>query len=541
MSAAAHGIGLRVPHYADILERGLPCGIVEGITENFMDRGGRPRKVLEKVRADGVRVALHGVSLSVGGLAPIDLGYVDRVRALADEIDAAWVSDHLCFGDAGRGRGHDLWPLPYDRATLDWVADRVAQVQDRLGRRLLLENVSSYATWRHDEVPEWEAIRYVAERADCLILLDINNVVVNAHNHGFDPVTFLDGIPAERVAQHHLSGHLDLGTHRFDDHAHEVPDEVWALFRVARERFGQVPTIVEWDGDVPELPRVLEESAKAIAIDAELHPDDPVSIDFRPEPAPAAGEAPPRTAADLAAWWEAMRQDLPLDALSDRLAPHRHLRPRLHTYVSGFYARQAKALSSSFPRTTELLGDRFQETVRAYLLAHPSDDPALENLGRHFADFLEDPVIAGVAALERAGAEALLAPDPDRTPPPPVTPETFALAVPVVVPSLRLVRVDAAILDAWGRTEHDAEVAGVVFWRPQTVVRHDLLRADEVRALELARQGASFAAICDVFAGSPEPLARAQQVLGGWSRHGQVSGLRPPTPAHEETGCSPGC
>jgi uncharacterized protein (UPF0276 family) len=241
--------------------------VVEAVTENFLGRGGRPRAVLERVRRD-VPVALHGVSLSIGGVSPLNGEYLRALRGLCDSIAPAIVSDHLCFGTWGAHYGHDLWPLPYTEEALAHVVGRVAEVQDRLGRRLALENVSSYVAFADSQLAEWDFLSEVARRADCDVLLDINNVYVSARNHGFDPAAYIEAIPIERVAQFHLAGHSDQGTHLLDDHGSQVPPPVWALHQIAVVRFGHVPTIVEWDEDVPSVETLTAEVTKARASEA---------------------------------------------------------------------------------------------------------------------------------------------------------------------------------------------------------------------------------------------------------------------------------
>lgn len=263
-----HGIGLRTQHFAQLLAEGLSVGLVEAISENFMGRGGRPLAVLERVRRDSP-VALHGVSLSIGGLDPIPKEYLRQLSELRRRVDAAWVSDHFSFGSVHGHASHDLWPLPFTEETVRHVVARVQQVQDALGQRLVLENVSSYVEFASSELTEWEFVREVAERADCELLLDVNNVYVNAVNHGFDAKAYLAALPTRRIRQLHLAGHLDCGTHLFDHHGAPVADPVWKLYRECARLHGAVPTIIEWDEDVPSLERVLEESARAAAVEAE--------------------------------------------------------------------------------------------------------------------------------------------------------------------------------------------------------------------------------------------------------------------------------
>ena len=216
-----------------------------------------------------VPVVLHGVSLSVGSVDPLEEKYLLQLRDLARRIDPAYLSDHLCWGSHGGRYAHDLLPLPYTEEALAHVVQRVQRVQEVLGRQILLENVSSYVAYRDSTMPEWEFLAQVAERADCGILLDINNIYVSARNHGFNPRDYLAGIPPARVGQFHLAGHSDKGTHLLDTHDAAVPESVWQLYQDAVARFGRVPALVEWDDHIPELEVLLEESHKARAVEAE--------------------------------------------------------------------------------------------------------------------------------------------------------------------------------------------------------------------------------------------------------------------------------
>jgi len=264
-----HGIGLRTKHFPRVLDGTARADWFEAISENFMIRGGRPLAVLERVRAEAP-IVLHGVSLSIGSTDPLNLRYLDELADLAARFAPAWVSDHLCWGSVGGHYAHDLLPLPYTEEALALVAERVRVVQDRLRRRILLENVSSYLTFTHSTTPEWEFLAAVAERADCGILLDVNNVYVSAMNHGFAPEAYIDGVPAERVGQIHLAGHSDHGTHLLDTHDAAVVPAVWDLYRYALRRLGRVSTLVEWDDRIPELEEVVAEAERARAIESEV-------------------------------------------------------------------------------------------------------------------------------------------------------------------------------------------------------------------------------------------------------------------------------
>lgn len=257
-----HGVGLRPKHYTQFLEGSPDIAWVEAISENFMGIGGRPLAVLEKARRDRP-VVLHGVSLAVGSMEPLSEVYLADLEALIHRIEPAMVSDHLCWGRAHGRYAHDLLPMPYTRESLEHVVERVKQVQGRLDRQILIENPSTYLAFKASVIPEAEFLAEVAERADCGILLDVNNVYVSARNHGFDPVAYLDAVPAKRVGQFHLAGHQDRGTIVIDTHDGHVVDAVWGLYRHAVERFGDVPSLVEWDDHVPTLETLLAESRLA--------------------------------------------------------------------------------------------------------------------------------------------------------------------------------------------------------------------------------------------------------------------------------------
>ena len=265
------GVGLRPEHYEDVLGDG-PRRVdwFEAISENYMDSGGRPLHVLERVRRD-YPVALHGVSLSIGSADDLSERYLRSLRALVERIEPALVTDHLCW-TAVRGRAlYDLLPLPYTEEALEHVACRVRQVQDWLGRQILLENPSTYVQFRHSTMTEWEFLTAVAEQADCGILLDVNNVYVSATNHGFDPLRYLDAIPLARVGQMHLAGCTDMGTYLFDTHSAPVSDAVWSLYAHAVGRFGAGSTLVEWDAEIPTFDRLCAEAAHAQEIAKEVH------------------------------------------------------------------------------------------------------------------------------------------------------------------------------------------------------------------------------------------------------------------------------
>ncbi len=257
------GIGLRTEHFGEILAResdhDLPAiDWFEVTSENFMVAGGKPRHYLDKIRARWP-IVMHGVSLSIGGTDPLDRNYLRALKQLMLQVEPAWVSDHLCWTGVDGINSHDLLPLPYTLEAITHVVARVSEVQDYLGREILLENLSSYVEFSGSAMPEWEFLAAIATRSGCRILLDVNNVQVSARNHGFDPLDYLAGLPADRIWQIHLAGHSDYGDYAIDTHDHDVPPEVWSLYESAIARFGPISTMIERDDHIPPLAELLGE------------------------------------------------------------------------------------------------------------------------------------------------------------------------------------------------------------------------------------------------------------------------------------------
>jgi len=257
------GVGLRTVHFGHVLSKAPEVDFFEAITENFLDTGGRPRHILDRV-AERYPVVLHGVSMSIGGTDPLDLGYLRKVKALATRVKARWVSDHLCFTGVSGRNTHDLLPLPYNEETLRHVVRRAKRVSEVLEQPLVLENPSSYAEFRSSTMSEASFFARLLKDADCGMLLDVNNVYVSSVNHGFDPVAYVDALPADRVVQYHLAGHTDKGTFLLDSHSARVKKDVWELYAHAIARTGPRATLLEWDADIPDFATVHGEAKKAL-------------------------------------------------------------------------------------------------------------------------------------------------------------------------------------------------------------------------------------------------------------------------------------
>lgn len=256
------GVGLRSVHFPYILGTWPDVDWFEIISENFMDSRGRPRYVLDQI-AERYPVVMHGVSMSIGSTDPLDVEYLRKLKRLAEEIGAVWISDHICWTGVAGINAHDLLPIPFNEDTLAHVAARVRRVQEVLERPLILENPSSYITFANSTLSEWEFITRLTEETGCGLLLDVNNVYVSSKNHDLDPVEFLKSLPHERVAQFHLAGHTNCQTHLIDTHDGPVIDPVWELFRLAHELTGGVSTLLEWDAEIPPFEKMHAEVLRA--------------------------------------------------------------------------------------------------------------------------------------------------------------------------------------------------------------------------------------------------------------------------------------
>jgi uncharacterized protein (UPF0276 family) len=442
-----HGVGLRVPHYPRALEGGIDVDWVEVISENFFGGGGRPRAVLERLRRD-LPLVLHGVSLGVGSAGPPVPRYLAQLRQLVDDFEPAWVSDHLCWGHLDDTFSHDLLPLPYTEEALAHVVENVQRVQEALRRPILLENVSSYVSYAGSQLSEWEFLTQVAQRSGCLLLLDLNNILVSAHNHGFAPEQYLAGVPAERIQQLHLANHTQLPTHKFDDHRGPVPEAVWQLFDAAWRRFGPVSSLVEWDEDVPGWEELRAQQRLAVARAERLSRAEPGQRAETGQGAEgarslaAAPRAPAAPTATMTAAPLAETQALFLDALRHPTGVAHWLEQggtarrqqlertfagtaafgavqRLDVYANSYFYRLLGALRELFPRVAFLCGDAlFHNLVTDYVLSCPSREPDLRRLGERLPAFLRShplaerwPLLLELAELEQALTVALDAPD----------------------------------------------------------------------------------------------------------------------------------
>lgn len=256
------GLGLRSSHYQEIFENKPDVPWFELLSDNYMADGGLPILRAEKIRED-YPVTLHGVGMSLGSTDPLNMDYMKRLKSLVNRLEPTYISDHIAWVSINGKYTHDLLPLPYTEEALNVLCNNIQAAQDILGRRLLVENPSSYLTFSQDEMTEWEFIQHIVKRTDCELLLDINNIYVSSQNHNFDPYHYLSQIPANKVKEIHLAGYEKMEHYLFDTHGYQVHPPVWELYRAALQRFGAIPTLIEWDTDIPSFQLLLEEAKKA--------------------------------------------------------------------------------------------------------------------------------------------------------------------------------------------------------------------------------------------------------------------------------------
>jgi uncharacterized protein (UPF0276 family) len=383
-----YGMGLRTQHYDTIFST-WPKAVdwFEIISENFMDTDGKPIRNLEKVLAH-YPVVMHGVGLSIGSTDPLDMEYLKKLKALAGKVNPPWISDHLCWTGVHGKNSHDLLPVPYTEASLKHTVERIKKVQDYLGRRILMENPSTYMEFKQSTISEWEFIARMAEEADCGLLLDANNIYVSCYNHRTDTKAYIDAIPMDRVVQIHLAGHDNKGTHIIDTHGGEVIEAVWNIYRYIIAKTGDVATMVEWDDNIPAFEVVLAEVEKARAFARSKQ--SPNQLPDFSQPMPEDGVAARK------ATFNAMMdgfQDVILTADMQKAKPAEWVRPKkdfpaesqLGVYVDGYRFRLFDVVDEDYPALRQYLGDETMNALLdAYIESHP---PTHFNLARYTDDF----------------------------------------------------------------------------------------------------------------------------------------------------------
>lgn len=462
----AIGVGLRAPHYRQFLEQRPKVDWLEVHTENFLDQSGFDWHVLRQLRRD-YPFSLHGVGMGLGSARGFSDAHLEQVASLVERVEPMLVSEHLCWSAVQDRHLNDLLPLALNEPMLNLLCARVDQVQERLKRTILLENVSSYVRFRSDAMTEAEFMAALSQRTGCGLLLDVNNLYVNQCNHGEDALEALAAVAPGTVGEIHLAGHLVTESAVIDHHGATVAPQVWALYRAALERFGRVATLIEWDTDVPELEVLLAEAARARVL-AERHGGDievasglPGSAGPRPAHRPESNApADPQQDDFAAALFDAAHEAQIVERIT---AP-----TRFALYRGNLSATWDKVLSAAFPVIRQLVGEEFFTAMaRAYGLAHPSASGDLNHFGAAFAGFLEQfehvaeyPYMHDMARLEWALHRAHYRPDRsaiDAAALAGLSPEAFEAARFLL--NATLFASDMAVVPLWQAHQSDSEVA----------------------------------------------------------------------------------
>lgn len=542
------GVGLRTKHYEEITRDWPAMDWFEAISENYMDSGGRPVRTLEAVRGR-YPVALHGVSLSIGSADPLNPVYLERLKTLVRRIDPFIVSDHLCWTGVEGSQLHDLLPLPFTAEALRHLVSRVQQVQETLGRSILLENVSSYVTYKHSVIPEWEFLSEVARRSGCGILLDLNNVYVNANNHGFDPYAYLQGIPASKVGQFHLAGHTDMGGYLFDTHSGQVIDPVWDLYQKALGLYGPVSTLIEWDEAIPEFSRLAAEAEKARTYYRAAKKGSPAKrqeprtlvVSSEAESVPG-GPTLEEIQKKMKGYFQAGGSD---QAGNDFLNPQGKTpgAERMSVYAEGYPIRIHEALKEAYEAVQQVLGPKkFRETSDAYAVRHPSKEYNLSMAGRFYPEYLEKsgwlaeyPFLQDLARLEWAVSEAFHSfdfPPQDLSPLAGLALEEWENVTFQFQPSLRLVASAWPVVDIWRARRGTSQPAPADFQgRAQyaSICRQDLkVRVEDIHPLEfeclkLLSEGGTLGETCEKLAEKSAEELPLMEWFGKWSSSGMIA------------------
>ena len=542
------GMGLRSQHYPVITENWPKVDWFEAISENYMDTGGRPLKILEKVR-QRYPLALHGTALSIGSVDPLNLRYLERLKNLIQRIDPFIVSDHLCWSGTEGVQLHDLLPLPFTEEALAHVCLRVEKVQSVLGRKILLENVSTYVTFRHSTMTEWEFLSEVSKRSGCGILLDLNNIYVNAVNHKFDPLDYLKSIPGERVGQIHLAGHTDRGDFLFDTHNSPIIDKVWHLYEEALRRWGPISTLVEWDEDIPSFEELEKEAEKAKVIyqNHKVRSCPPagragklevgskskknaIASSFQPLASNSASSSSEVPLSKAQALFKSQIRPGPLPAkgrLEMLLNPQGHAsgRERLEIYREGYTARIHESIAEVYEAVRGFLDEEaFDELCRAYADHTSSEDYNLNHAGKHLEEFLKIsavsqkmPFLPDLAKLEWGLWEAFHSFDGScvftQSDLAGLSLEDWERSVIVFQPSVKLLDSSWPVLDLWKARREPSVLAGVRLQNnPQKVligrrvdqVRCELLTPDQFRLIQGLLAGKTLGAVCEELAETSE-------------------------------------
>jgi uncharacterized protein (UPF0276 family) len=534
------GLGLRIPHYAHIFEQRPKVDWFEIISENFMDTGGRPRRNLERIRAQ-YPIVMHGVAMSIGTVDPLNSEYLTKLKQLAHEIEPAWISDHLCWTGTAHKNTHDLLPVPYTEEALKHIVDRIQQVQDFLKRPIALENPSTYLEFKTSHIPEAEFIAQMAKRSGCQLLLDVNNVYVSCYNHRLDAKAYIDALPLDRVIQIHLSGHSNMGTHIIDTHDDHVVDEVWALYQYVVRTAGRVPnTMVEWDDNIPAWEVLVAELDKAKAAAAHAKNGAPL---------PNLAEENPRYVPNIVTPLhdaQTTMQEAILRGTAHDSAPDAWIRAKerfapaeqLAVYVNAYRYRLYDVTAEDYPVLKYYLGEAaFERLIDDFIERAPSTHFNVARYGAGLPAYVATHAAGDAFACELATLENAIAQLADAAETAPLTPEQMAGMTPEALMETRLHPRAALQLFAFDHTVNRYYIAVKEEASPQlplapeksfvAVFRHE----DVMWRMELA--GDEYRLLSNLFAGAPigEALAgleessamKLSEYFSRWMRNGLLA------------------
>ncbi len=552
------GVGLRSEHYQTVLEDKPKVDWFEAITENYMDSGGKPLHVLEEVRAH-YPIGLHGVSLSVGSADPLNRRYLHRLKKLIRRIEPAIVSDHLCWTGVREKQLYDLLPLPFTEEAVKYISRRIDEIQTHLCRKILIENVSSYVTYKHSTLPEWEFLSEVAKRSGCGILLDLNNVYVNSKNHGFDASEYVRSIPAAYVGQYHLAGHTERGDFLFDTHNRPVIEEVWNLYQEALACHGPVTALIEWDADLPPFQELAKEAEKARVYYEKAKKETSISVetataqtnkiksqDFIGGNAPGLKKYEEAMLAYIAPY----ENQITGEKIGDDLLPQtENQSERLAVYREGYLVRCEEALAEAFEGVQSVLGrERFQILVHNYARNYPLKSSNLNDAGIYFSKFLKVwpgvrawPFLADLAdlewkvmrafhAFEKAPlASAFLSK---------MSLEEFAMSKIYFQPSVQIAASVWPILNYWRERKKEnkfedfrqASPQRVLIFRRGVEVFCELIDETQYAVLTALQNQKTIMEVLEELSSilsDPEDLTR---MFGGWVQKGLITGCKIQTP-----------
>lgn len=550
-TCAGFGLGLRTTHYADFLAKKQPLDWLEIITDNFLVEGGKPLVMLDAIRRD-YPMAMHGVAMSIGAANGIDEVYLRKVKALAQRIEPLWISDHLCWTGPSPEQLHDLYPMPYTDEAARHVIEQIQRAQDILQRQLVLENVSSYIDFQHNSASEWQFLAHIAQQADCLLLVDVNNIYVSSVNHRFDPLDYLRALPAHRVQQIHLAGHSDHGDYIVDTHDHPVVPAVWDVYAQACALFGPVATMIERDDHIPPLPDLLDELAIARGIAAKVFaaPRSAEVIISVPEPVQQSSTAARVELAHLQRRIGDYILDLPTPVGSVpalqlvRAVPGVDSAQRLGIYHNAYRVRLAEVLTESFSKTNLYMGsDTFYDEAVAFAVRQPPLARSLSRYGEHFPAFLaaqypDNPELYELAQLDwdlrsRFDGRDVMALSAEAAQLGASEHGVTWLTWPAPLhPSLILRTLRTNVTQIWRAIEDDVDVPEVQFyegakfiavWRKGLQPHFQTMDSDQAAFLTSLQAGQSIDEAANALAGTdalPEP-----QRLAGWLQAWLADGI----------------